>query len=408
MIRNKRKMKKMSNRILHIVCIALITFIMHTDIFGTVSVDSLLTTEIKAYGKNMTETIPNLSETIEELLTDIWYDSTEEAVARTLANEKEEEYGIANKSYADYDELVGRGSSIPSDVMSYLGKLKLDADIKRFYVEYENEIYNDAKNRFLYDMLLKLLEYDLEQFEKKYTEAALAEAESAKRCTEIKVDFGVASLDSLEEVKATVSEYEKQAEKVKKDIEAFKDSFSARYPNVDFPDEDIDNADCFTGKNTSDSFAFFARESMTEHFLRHDITYIQMEYVLETYKSHMDKYGKYMRQNRDYKREAEREQADILYMSYCLAARKEMIKTSLESLLAEYEALEKEIDLAAERLVLARKNMETEQRKYAIGFSTKLILLKKEAELRKTEYTLENLKTRKIKMEFMIENGILP
>jgi hypothetical protein len=377
---------------------------MLTNIFGTEASNAVLAAETE----NGSESTAILSETAEELLTDLWYDSTEESVARTLANEKEEEYRIANKSYADYDEMVGRGSSTPSDVMSYLGQLKLDAEIKGFYTKYGDEIYNDARNRFAYDTLLKMLDYDLKRFEIEYIHAALLEAEMTERCTMIKAEHGAASSDSLQEIKTVVSDCKKQKDKLEKDIGSFIELFSAKYPNVEFPEEDFGNADFFTEVNTSDPFIAFSADSVTERFLQLDMTYVQMKYTLETYKSHMDKYGKYMRQNRDYKREAEREEADILHRRYSLEARKEMIEAYVKSLLAEYEALEKEIDHAEERLALARKNLETEQRKYSIGFSTKLILLKRETELRKTEYTLENLKIQKIKMEFMIENGILP
>ena len=94
-----------------------------------------------------------LPEEFENLLLTIWLNSTEEAVARTLGSEKKEDYLVAKKTYNDYDDRMNRGAYTSSEVKANLGKLKLDADVKKFYFDFEDEVYINARNRFLYVLI---------------------------------------------------------------------------------------------------------------------------------------------------------------------------------------------------------------------------------------------------------------
>ncbi len=343
-----------------------------------------------------------LPEEFENYLLTIWINSTEEAVARTLGSEKKEDYLVAKKTYNDYDDRMNRGAYTSSEVKANLGKLKLDADVKKFFVDFEDEVYINARNRFLYDTMSSLLEHSLEISKKQYIDIELSKAQLEKRCLEIKASLDMVTPDLLDKMNVVLLDCEKQNDMIKKNIDTFNDLFFTRYPNVEMKDAECLNACC-----ANDEFHSFSKNDSITFFLQNDITYVQMQYNLEKYKSHMDKFERYMRVLHEYKKEADREQAEILYMTYSLETRREMIETYVSNLLAQYETLEREMRSAEKEVEFLKNRLQIEQKKYGLGFSTKLLVFEKEVELRKAEYNLKKIKVEKIKTEFVIERGLV-
>lgn len=338
------------------------------------------------------------SESAKKELEALYQNLLEKAAEQGLSKEELEQKTELEKEISKFKEEI----AIFEEQMAQLEVQKTEREFailtaqlgweqKAFYTENRDNLAGIRMKSLNYTLLSKVLNLALLQKEQEYYDCCEELLNLKKKVNEVRQSYGI-SVKEIEEKELLIEE-----KRVKGNVAAVKKIIDRTVDEI-AEETGLGNKSLFLSYQVV--WNVYDGKTVANRFLENSEMYLQLEYYQNMYREYV--------QGLPQSKGQIKEQASALIENYEIKEElnRKQLETYAKETLSAYDEAEGEFSIAEKNCEVCKNNYFAECKKIEYGCTTKQSVLESRAELMKAELNYLQCVIEKIRLEYLLENGI--